>query len=310
MTPLLIQMLTFFKKLIVCYKHNLIHQKFKRCKNIAGLILMINLIAGCQNVKNDLSIDPTFTISEEKSITNENLQSDIKISKKEKNASTQSDTHLKKYIITKSNAKQFTNWKLGKAEIILITQPYSTAKRQALKVGEIKPDGNFDFDLPSSVWFDSTISDFFKCQGSISSTETQYTEKEVGLIPAFLSIRKSENEIGVLSLATSKQQAYNNSPFGKYQGHLGYRLELWYAEASTNAESVCKRTIEATDNSEITKQIQISDIYNLSFKKDWNYVKVAIQENQKVGIIPYYKTKKYTVVNSLPNDVRWVFKEF
>ncbi|RFN57688.1 hypothetical protein [Marixanthomonas ophiurae] len=221
----------------------------------------------------------------------------------------QSDAHLKKYSITKSNQKKFEGWRHGDATIFLVTQPYKRNNREEVKVGEFHKDGTFDFKMPSSVNFDTTVSNFFKCEGTASTEKTDYKMPKTGVIPVFFSIKKNENEIGVLSLATSRQQVYNNSPFGKYHGHPGYRLQFWFAEASTGAYTICKRNIEATDNAEITKQIAITDVYDLSFNQGWNYVKTEIKEDQMVGDVPYYKAKKYTVEPSLPNDVKWVFKE-
>ena len=221
----------------------------------------------------------------------------------------QSDAHLKKYSISNTNEKKFEAWKHGNASIFLVTQPYKRNNKEEVKVGEVQEDGSFDFKLPASVNLDRSISNYFKCEGTASTVQTDYKAPNTGLVSAFFSIRKNENEIGLLSLATSKQQVYNNSPFGKYLGHPGYRLQLWFAEANTGAYTICKRNIEATDNAEITKQIDITDVYDLSFNQGWNYVKTEIKEDQMVGNVPYYKAKKYTIETSLPNDVKWVFKE-
>lgn len=221
----------------------------------------------------------------------------------------QSNAHLKKYSISNTNEKKFEGWKHGTATIFLVTQPYKRNNKEEVEVGQFQTDGSFDFKMPASVKFDRTISNFFKCEGAASTEQTDYKAPNTGLVSTFFSIRKNENEIGVLSLATSRQQVYNNSPFGKYHGHPGYRLQLWFAEANTGAYTVCKRNIEATDNAEITKQIDITDVYDLSFNQGWNYVKTEIREDQLVGNVPYYKAKKYTVEPSLPNDVKWVFKE-
>ena len=222
----------------------------------------------------------------------------------------QSDAHLKKYSITNNSQKSFKEWKHGDASIFLVTQPYKRNNKEEIKIGQFHADGTFDFKLPVSVMLDRITSNFFKCEGTASAVQTDYKSPSTGLVSAYFSIRKNENEIGLLSLATSRQQMYNNSPFGKYNGHPGYRLQLWFAETNTGAYIICKRNIEATDNAEITKQIDITDVYDLSFNQGWNYVKTEIKEEQLVGNVPYYKAKKYTVEPSLPTDVKWVFKEF
>ncbi|PVW13536.1 hypothetical protein DDV96_12830 [Marixanthomonas spongiae] len=236
-----------------------------------------------------------------------NGQADFKVSAKKSKSLNQSNAHLKKYTITKTNQKKFESWKHGAATIFLVTQPYKRSNKQEIEIGRFQTDGTFGFNLPASVKTDRPIADFFKCEGTAAVT-TEYKAPKTGLVSAFFSIRKNENEIGLLSLATSRQQVYNNSPFGKYHGHSGYRLQFWYADANTGAYAVCNRNIEATDNAETTKQIAITDIYDLSFNQGWNYVKTEIIENQLVGRVPYYKAKKHQVSPSLPDDVKWVFK--
>lgn len=275
---------------------------------ILRIIVLLFCIAGCKDsynkevpVTNDIVPLVTKLNTSE---TKDDKQIDGKAT-----IDNQSDAHLKKYSITNTNQKKFDSWKHGKASIFLVTQPYKRNNKEEVKIGEFQGNGTFSFELPASVAFDSTISNFFKCEATASTAQTDYKAPKTGLVTAYLSIRKNENEIGVLSLATSKQQVYNNSPFGKYHGHPGYRLQFWFAEANTGAYAVCKRNIEATDNAEITKQIDITDVYDLSFKKGWNYMKTEIKENQLVGNVLYYKAKKHTVEPSLPNNIKWVFKE-
>lgn len=275
---------------------------------VLKIIVIVLCIAGCKDSYNEEApvtkgIVPLVT---KKSVLKSKSE---KQTADETNTTSQSDAHLQKYSITHTNQKKFKAWKHGDATIFLVTQPYKRNNKQEIKVGKLHADGSFNFKLPASVNLDRSISKYFKCEGTASTVQTEFKVPDTGLISAFFSIRKNENEIGLLSLATSKQQVYNNSPFGKYHGHPGYRLQLWFAEAESGAYAVCKRNIEATDNAETTKQIDVIDVYDLSFSQGWNYVKTEIKENQLVGNVPYYKAKKYTVQPSLSSDVRWVFKE-
>ncbi|HBY67334.1 MAG TPA: hypothetical protein DEG69_05985 [Flavobacteriaceae bacterium] len=275
---------------------------------VLKIIVIVLCIAGCKDSYNE-DVPVTNGITPLVTNVNTSENNSEKQIDDETTKVNQSDTHLKKYSISNTNEKKFEEWKHGNASIFLVTQPYKRNNKEEVKVGEVQEDGSFDFKLPASVNLDRSISNYFKCEGTASAAQTDYKTPKTSLISAYFSIRKNENEIGLLSLATSRQQIYNNSPFGKYHGHLGYRLQLWYAQANTGAYAVCKRNIEATNNAEVTKQIDITDVYDLSFSQGWNYVKTEIKENQLVGNVPYYKAKKYTVEPSLPNDVRWVFKE-
>ena len=218
-------------------------------------------------------------------------------------------SHLDRYIISEGNAAKFENWPHGSATIVLVTQPYKRQNKQEKVVGAFQEDGKFSLQSFEEVAFDRKLSDFFRCEGT-DAASTIYTAPETGIIPAYLSVRKDGEEIGALHLASSRQQVYNNSPVGKYRGDPGYLIELFYVEGSATARATCTRNIEGTDHAEITKQIEITNSYDLSFEPGWNYVKVAIDGSQNVGKIPFYKTKRYTVVGQKPADVRWVFSKY
>ncbi|SFZ93430.1 hypothetical protein SAMN05428642_103129 [Flaviramulus basaltis] len=231
------------------------------------------------------------------------------VAKKQNKNSTnkKSTSHLDRFIISETKARYFKDWQYGDAVIFLVTQPYKPENKRELKVGDINAQGEFKLNEPESVLFDRKVSDFFKCQGASSQIETTYSSPEIGIIPAFFSIKKNGEEIGVLSLATSKQQAYNNSPIGQYTGDAGYRVVLFYVEESVTVQTECARNIQGTDYGENQKQLEIVDSYNLSFQPGWNYVKVAINGSQNVGEVSYYKRKEYSVIENRGEDVKWVF---
>lgn len=217
------------------------------------------------------------------------------------------EAHLSNYLISSGNDMVFDDWGYGNAEILLVTQPYKPENRSEIKVGIINDDGRFSIKKSKPVPFDRTIKDFFKCEGS-QTIGTIHDNPDMGAIPAYFSVRQDGKEIGVLSMATSKQQAFNNSPAGKYRGDSGFRIALFYIEGPTSVKANCTRNIEATDYNEIIKQIEITDEFDLSFEAGWNFVKVSIHGSQNVGNIPYYKTKKYSVISvDRLTDVNWVF---
>lgn len=211
------------------------------------------------------------------------------------------------FSITKTNEKKFDAWQFGSANIVLVTLPYKRGNKQEIPVGKINENGSFSFDLPT-VNPDRELKHFYKCDNP--NNNASYTNENVLAVPCFLSIRQNGEEIGMLSMATSKQIAYNNSPRGKYRGDKGYRIDLLFVMEQAGLKNNCSREITATDHAEITKKITISDIYELQFKSGWNMIKVEVLDKQLVGNIPYYKTKHYTTIQKLPQDVRWVFNKF
>ena len=216
---------------------------------------------------------------------------------------------LARYTITKNNEKKFDDWPHGKAEIVLVTQSYKPGNKQEFSVGEISEDGSFTMeDYLPTVNPDRALQHFYHCDDE--NNNPSHTNPNMPAVPGFFSVRQNGEDIGTLSLATAKQIAYNHSPRGKYRGDKGYRIDLLFVKGQASVKNNCTRKITATDHAEITKQISISDIYDLQFKSGWNMIKVEVMDNQSVGDIPYYKTKLYTTIHKLPHDVKWVFYKY
>lgn len=274
--------------------------------NILKIIAILIVFIGCK----EPSIKRVPATVEDTFVSNVNtLQPESEEQSKTNNISKTLNSHLKKYTISVDNQKQFKNWEYGEATIFLVTQPFKRKNKEEIQIGKVEENGSFYFNLPDTVSYDRTISSFFTCEMNKTVTKAEYKSPNTGLVSAYLSVRKNENEIGLLSLATSKQQEYNNSPFGKYHGAIGYRLKLWFADEITGIYSICNRSIEATNNAETIKEITITDTYNLSFNKGWNFVKTETIDNQMVGEVSYYKLRNYTVESEIPTNAKWIFKE-
>lgn len=217
--------------------------------------------------------------------------------------------HLANYMITKSLEKKFDNWSFGGTEIVLVTQPYNYKSKQKLVVGKFNANGSFTIqsNLPK-VNTDREIKYFFNCLAM--TDKPPYTNKNSLSVPGFLAVRQNGEILGTLKMATSKQIAFNNSPAGKSRGDIGYRVDLFYVKENTGLNYECSRQVNATDHAEITKEITISDIYDFQLKQGWNFIKVEVTDNQFVGNISYYKTKQYTTIPKLTDDVKWVFYKY
>lgn len=219
--------------------------------------------------------------------------------------------HLDRFIITKGSAKKFPDWSFGQADIVLKVNAYRGGVLEEKKIGRINPDGSFSIDgFPESMQVEadkSPVADYFATfSEDLSSNRTQYTGGETGIKQAYMLIVKNGEDLGSLSLATSRQQAYNDSPVGQRSGDLGYRVSLWYADGAATVEANTTKTVKASDGGETVKNIPMTEVYDLSFKPGLNYMKEEVVGSQNVGVKSFYKTMKYTTIDQLPNGVKWV----
>jgi len=222
----------------------------------------------------------------------------------ENKVNTQVNTdYLKDFTISKGSSKKFDTWQFGSAELYVIKYlPFGKDPETQYRVGSIRADGSFDFNMPENIRFETKISDFFKCPNVGSPPPaTEYSNPNAGMVSKVVSVIQNGKRIGNISLASSRQQVYNFSPAHQFRGDLGYRLTWWYAEKTSSAKIVCNRIY---DN--YGEQFEMRIINKLEFKPGWNLVKIEVLEAHSPK---FYKTLELSVVKSPPSDAKWVFQE-
>ncbi|NNE76740.1 MAG: hypothetical protein HKN31_06665 [Pricia sp.] len=223
--------------------------------------------------------------------------------------------HLRHLIITSGGSKKFNDWSLGQVAIILTTHKYKRGdvfdKRT---IGQINVDGGFTITFPESMKVQTDgppITNYFNTTSDgTNDNKTQYTGTDTHVCKASIRIEGSNEHMGSLYLATSRQLVWNDSPAGWNRGDTGYRISLWYANGRATVKANTTRMVPVTDHAEIAKKIPMTEVYDLTLKPGLNFIKVEIIGTQYVGDVPYYKTIKYTTIEQLPTDVKWVYSKY
>ncbi|MGB5460585.1 MAG: hypothetical protein WBM85_11540 [Eudoraea sp.] len=226
-----------------------------------------------------------------------------------------SKSNFEGYIISRSNMKKLDNWIYGEAKIVMVTLgPYSSVVRHNL--GTISSEGSFDIQLPDKVATGNTIKEnrWLSCGNFGDKGTINYSNSNSGIMQASLQIEKNDKPIGRLNMASAIELIDRWNPLlHAYHDIPGYRLEWYYVNGETSAKGQCIQENRYGDG----KDFDLTKVYDIYLKQGWNLVKTAYNgerilidwgegQNNKHS---YYREEKFTVVNSIPDDAKWVFSE-
>lgn len=254
----------------------------------------------------------------------EAMEAQAKIDRDKRNAEKQKKiqkpnnpkSDLEDYIISSSNTKKFDNWIYGEAKIVLVTWgPSSMVVKHNL--GTISSEGSFDIQLPEMIYTKANTTKknrwlscgYFGDKGTIN-----YSNSNSGTVMPSIQIEKNDKLIGRLNIASAFELIDGWNPMlHAYHDIPGYRLEWYYVNGETSAKGQCIQENRHGDG----KDFDLTKEYDLYLKQGWNLVKTAYygerilidwgegQHNKH----SYYKEEKITVVNTIPDDAKWVFSK-
>ncbi|MGB5499874.1 MAG: hypothetical protein WBM77_13175 [Maribacter sp.] len=220
------------------------------------------------------------------------------------------------YIISKSNTKKFDNWSYGEADIMMGGfASRSTDPGYNKKIGTVKSDGSFDMQLPAKVTTRPGIKEdrwlgcgYFGGKGNID-----YSNSNTGVMNGYISIEINGQLIGRLSMASSVELVDGWNPMQHHYHDIpGYRLSWYYISNESSVKGQCVKE----ERYGAGKDFDITTVYDADFKTGWNLVK-TLYDGKRIFIDwgegehnkhSYYKEKKITVVNAIPDDAKWVFE--
>lgn len=244
------------------------------------------------------------------------IDRDKKLAEKQENS--QKPDNPKKdfegYMISTSNIGKLDNWMFGEANIVILTMgPSSSAIKHNL--GTISSEGGFDIQLPAKVTTGNTIKEnrFLGCGYFGGKGTINYGNSNVGVMRASIQIEKNNTPIGSLYMASAIELIDGYNPLlHAYHDIPGHRLEWYYANGETSAIGQCIKENRYGEG----KDFDLTKIYDVRLKQGWNLVKTAYNGERilidwgegKQNKHSYYKEEKFTVVNALPEDSKWVFK--
>lgn len=221
------------------------------------------------------------------------------------------------YIISKSNTKKFDNWSYGEADIMM----GGFASRQTdpgynKKIGSVKADGSFNIQLPANVVTGKNgiiHNRWLRCGSYGGKGKIEYSNTSTGVKEGYIQIKINDQLIGLLSMASSVELVDGWNPMQHHYHDIpGYRLSWYYISNESSVKGQCVKE----ERHGAGKDFDITTVYDADFKQGWNLVK-TLYDGERILIDwgegehnkhSYYKEKKITVVNTIPDDAKWVFK--
>ncbi len=217
-----------------------------------------------------------------------------------------------------SNTKgKFNNWSHGSVDIAIydgdgkMDQNNFYIDKKFIVVGNISADGKVTLNLPKTIRTPRPINEslipemhsVYNQDVNFSKPNTLYRN------PGFLlSIIKGDLLFGQLFIGNSEKVTYNLAAECCIDyGDIGYRLYWVYIKDSCTA--TIKQDFEEgkVTIGETEKNLDQTIIYDLNFKPGWNLIKTEVFDNIEVNGESRFKTKKHTVVNTMPSDARYYF---
>lgn len=203
--------------------------------------------------------------------------------------------------------QKFGNWNMGGADIIAISVFSDDFEKHRQQVGTIRADGSFDLQMPDSLKTWVPVSVYGRdCD---NADEARIVNPETKLAWNRLFIYQDGEFKGDINPASNVKAAYNLNNDGLNNGKLG-RYYLWvYADGNANAAVYCTKVMDVTDGKEYTyEDMEVKDNFDLNYKKGWNIVEVNNVDNIWVGLTKHYTEREWKVVETLPRDIKWVFR--
>ncbi|NNK18424.1 MAG: hypothetical protein HKP49_04675 [Maribacter sp.] len=221
------------------------------------------------------------------------------------------------YLVSKGNTKKFDNWAYGEADIMMggfatrITDP-----GYYKKIGTVKADGSFNLQLPAIVDIKKNgiaNSRWLSCGYFGDKGKIEYSNTNTGVKVGYIQIKKNENLVGLLSIASSVELIEGWNPIqGHYHDIPGYRLEWFYVTGETSVKGQCVKENRYGEG----KDFDITTVFDMQLKPGWNLLKREYDgprifvdwgegEHNKHS---YYKEEKITVAPSMLSNAKWIFR--
>lgn len=248
----------------------------------------------------------------------------------EKEAAESSAKHLEEFYwrnkIASNTSEKFANWKWGAVDIGFYDgddrrpNPDGTLKdSKYVIVGSINGTGLVTLNFPANLSDINHIHPIDKSlipeMGDMGNSDVTFSKPETSFRRAgfALFVLKGTKELGILYTGNSERTTENlASPAFNNYGDEGYLLYWVYVREACSAKAIKKRKYQyylAKDVEEQDlKQVDQTIVYDLNFKPGWNMIKSEVIGNYEINGRARFKTKKSTVVSSMPGDARYYFE--
>lgn len=234
-----------------------------------------------------------------------------------KTAKHKEDFYWQGKVASNTNGK-FSKWKHGAVDIAIydgngkMDANMQYIDKNYIILGNISSNGQVTINLPKTIKAPYPINkSLIREMHSLSNDDVSFSNPNTPFRnPGFtLSIIKNFKKLGSLFIGNSERVTYNlAAPCCLHYGDEGYRLYWVYIKDACSAKFDKIYKNKKIWHGEAEKIVDQRITYDLDFKPGWNLIKSEVIGHYNVDNRTIFKSKKHTVVPSLPADAKYYFK--
>ncbi len=205
-----------------------------------------------------------------------------------------------------SNADgRLTDWGYGAANIRAQLYNRSQRKYMSIAMGEVSADGRITLKLPSvdlNELGGINITKNYSEGQFVFSDKLTYSNEDTRYISTrfTLEVHQGDKVLGNLKMGNSIEPVVNlNAPRCSANAGDGYIVYWVYMSGATE--------VSGSDQMEQSQAKGRSATYNLKFKPGWNLIKAEVTGEVAGLSTPYWKTKAFSALTTMPADARYYF---
>ncbi len=221
-----------------------------------------------------------------------------KLSKKEK----------KEKLYVSDSAQVFQNWEQGSSDIIAFVLTEFDASKRTHIVGSIHESGSFIYKLPDSIGTSVPVSAFAeKCTNAQNAT-IKNPEVKMALVKLFVGRNKSF--VGSLDAVNPVEAVYNLGQNKENNGEKGDTYLLVYADGEASIQIKCNKkfTMRNAKGQAYKDMLDAESAIDIQLKQGWNLLRTEVTESIPVGEGLHFTKNEITIVDALPEDIKWVYQ--
>ncbi|MBD1262189.1 hypothetical protein HZY62_16430 [Maribacter polysiphoniae] len=215
---------------------------------------------------------------------------------------------LLKGMFVSENDQVFKKWDLGEADIVLSFHPSDSTQKGTERIGGIKENGSFSYQMPDSIRTSVPIRAFIsECT---NKEEAIVKNDAVTISPASIMVGQNNRFIGYIIPASTVKTSYNTMGGGiMNNGHLGHYYLPIYASGDATVKLDCIKKVKMEDGKGFAfkTKVPVDEYFDYELKKGLNQIDVHVIDNLLVGQSYHFIERGWSVVDEIPSNTLWVF---
>jgi len=202
----------------------------------------------------------------------------------------------------------FNGWKPGASDIILYVVTEFDASKRTHVVGSINEDGSFTYKLPDSIQTSVPVNALTEECTHQSDTTIENTQVKISF--AKLLVGQNKSFVGNLNPVNPVEAVYNLGENKENNGEKGEYYWFVYSDGYASIQLKCIKNFTMRDakGRAYKDTLEAESMIAIQLKKGWNLLRTEVIESIPVGAAVHFTKNKVTIVDKLPDDIKWVYQ--